>query len=323
MTEPDGGGQGTQGTYLSGAPARVSIRSDARLAAMAPAAAEEIDILTTNVDLLEYWIDERGVPQGYPPFGAILRVVGGTGVPQYSDVPPQAADVDLGADARWLPTDGSFTPDGTWTAQIGGMQLISPGGDVPYLDTGYSHAVRGGDEVSHNAVVIDGDSWMQLDADALTAGAFTLILVAVFHPNFEGPDYAIVESSTTDEDGEAVADWGLRYEGGILRLNAGTVRAQHPLVFPQGRAVFIAIAMDQVQAKLVVASKTKTTSAFSTSGINVFDLSLYLGRGGGSLVNNETAQMDVLEASFYGTSLGFDEIAGKLHLLDAVYGIVG
>ena len=324
MTSPDGGGQGTQGTYLYGAPARVNLRADAALKATAPANAETIDIDISSIQLLEYWIDERGIPRGYPPCGALYRVVGGTGVPQYTDVPPGADEVNLGCDCRWLPTEDSYTPDGLWRPQFGGnLNWLGQPPDLPYLDEGYSHLVRGGDEVAHNAVVIDGDSWLALDSSGTAAGAFTIILVAVFRPNPEGAAYSILESNTLNVTDPSVIDWALRDEAGTLRLRAGTIRAQHALVFPQSRAVFLALALDPVQAKLMVAGKTKTTVVGSTAGISVYDLQLYLGRPGGNLVKAMTAQMDVLDLAFYGRSLSFDELNDKLHLLDAVYGIVG
>lgn len=319
-------------TYLQGSPAQVSIDADMQPTVRpAPVDQVTVPVMTEHpaAFLMEDYMVLEGVPTGRPELEARHFTRVGMGEWTWTDVPPRPWEINTGAALRWLPTDTTFAP-GAWQPSVGGgMSLVADPQSAPYLDDGYSFEVRGGDEVALPAVVFSGDAWMQLNDVGWSAHAFTVAIAAVFHPNDEGPLFGILQSytpATADPNSPSgtpsgATDWGLRYRSGIVELYAGTTVLSHTVSLPIGRPVVLVVAMEPTVGRLLVADRTKSTRSFATSSYSLFDVQLLLGRTA-SGASSETAQMDVLEMDFFDHALSFEEMAGLLHDLNSLYGVV-
>lgn len=320
-TPPEG--SGSVKTYVVGTPAAgyvsADLRLDNRIGPPDDVVSVSLDTQLAGFEMEDYMIVE-GEPCGLPNCMVRMNVACNVGAPIATDVPPAPADVATGATLRWLPTDGTFSPDGTfWEPTFGsGLNLLSI--SPPFLDDLYSYQVRGGFEVEMPAVIFAGDSFMELSSAGWAAPAFTFILVAVMHANPEGPRYGIFESSTTDPD-ITLVDWGLRYNQGNLELFAGSQLVAAQLNTTPGRPTFFAVSVDAATGRLLVADTTKISKDFSTAGFSLFDFDMLLGATSAGAAN-ETAYMDVLDFSYFDRALGFDELADQLHFMDSIYGIV-
>lgn len=317
---------GAPKTYVSGVPAIAYLDVDMHVGRFLPPA-DDVEIPPMNINLSgfdsEDYMVVGGQPCGRPRCQVRLRSRVGIGSWNYSEAPPAPADVDNKATMRWLPNDQTFAPDGTyWTPTVGaGLALVATNG--PYLDDNYSFEVRGGDEVSLPAVIFSRDAGMRLSSAGWAAPAFTFILVAVTHPNPEGPVYGLIESSTTDDPGNpnAPTDWGLRYNQGRVNLFAGNHLTSHVMSAMLGRPVFFAISVDTASGRLLVCDRNKTSSEFSTQGFSLYDIDVLLGQTGTGNPG-ETAYMDVLDFSYFDRALSFADLNEQLHLMDSIYGIV-
>lgn len=336
MTDPgpDPTGSGDIKTYVSGTMARTSVDASVNFTTFAPPEIVTINppawnVVSAVLDVEDYFL-LNGLPVAIPKTAVRLRSRCGVGEYIYTDAPPAPFDVDVSATMRWIPTDSTFTPDGTWAPTFGdGMVLTSEIG--PYLDDSYSFEVRGGDEVSLPAVIISGDSGMTLSDSGWSANAFTFLMVAVMHPNPEGPRFTIFESfddavndnALTDPDGSTSApvNWGVSCAQGVLSLHAGGTIVDHQISFIQARPVLIAVALDSGVGKLFVCDRTKSTRSFSTDGFALFNIELLLGQSSAGSAN-ESAYMDVLDFCYWDRALSFAELSEVLSTLDAVYGIV-
>lgn len=345
MTDPVVDGVGDVKTYISGTVARATVAADVRLTHTVPPPDDTVEhpslaVRTAGFDTEDYYVI-GGQPTGQPLCAVRMRSRAGIGVWEWSDVPPAPADVDTGATCRWLPTDATFAPDGTYWLPVQGsaLQLTASSdaglltSDPPYLDDNYSFSVRGGDEVSLPAVIIDGNAFMRLAAENWTTQAFTFVLVAVMHQNPEGPIFGVLESLTPfnpdltivpdpDEGAQGqVTDWGLRYRQGSLELYAGSTVLSHQVTLPQARAMVIGISMDAQTGRLLVCDRSKSTRSFSTDGYSLYNIDMLVGATN-SGDEGETAYMDVLELNYYDHALDFEDFSEVLHQLDAVYGVV-
>lgn len=322
-------------TYLSGAPAEVSVDADMRLRSVQAPPDEvtigEFGVHTESFDIEDYLVI-AGVPAGQAMCEVRMRSRSVMGEYIFTDVPPAPADIDIKATCRWLPTAASFSPDGqSWSPTFGGGLTLATDGPAPYLDDTYSFEVRGGDEVSLPAVIFDGDASIALSAQGWSAPAFTFILVAVMHPNPEGAVYGLFASrlpeqissdDSTDITGSRPVEWSLRNRQGTIELDAGGTMLAHQTFVEQGRPTMVAITLDGSGGKLFVADRSKSSRSFSTANFALYEIDLLLGATGSGAAN-ETAYMDVLDFSYFDRALSFDELADVLHQMDSCYGIVG
>jgi hypothetical protein len=115
----------------------------------------------------------------------------------------------------------------------------------------------------------------------------------------------------------------VRYRQGTVEMWAGSTVVTHPVSLPQARVMVVGLAMDPKEGRLVVVDRNKSTRSFSTDGMSLFDVQLFLGRTGGDFDGGQTAYMDVLEVNYWDRSLSFDELADVVHTMDSLYGVVG
>lgn len=313
---------------LVGSPATATVDVQFALTVL-PAPATQLDTEELTQRYAGFEVDDYLVISGRPvapgAAGARLAISAGTGTAIASELHPGPMDIVTGADARWLPADATYAGAGApWAPAVGGgVNWTADPNYAPYLDDGYAYDVRAGVTTPAAAMVFTGGSWMQLDTPNWSADAVTVVLVAVLRSG-GGGYYGLIESSSIDEaPDDPRTDFGLRYRRGTVEVYAGSKLASHAVRDEAGRATILALSLDSNEGRLMVVDRQISTRAFSTAGLNLYDLNLFLGRTGGAYDVTATAEMDVLELGLYGRALSFAQLADVAHDLDAVYGVTG
>lgn len=264
----------------------------------------------------EDYLVEHGRPFDLPAVGVAVSTAIGIGAYEIATALPDPTGVTTGADARWLPTEDSFTAGGQWRSDSGVLAWASAPGTSPVLDTDYSYR-RGDAETYRPALVFNGGAFMALSSRGWASAAATVVLVAVLRPGY-GPTSSLVESRG-DNDSPGT-DFALRYGAGTVEARAGGQAVSHAANDTQARPVVLALSLGPEGGVLAVRGRTRSTQTFATGALRLLDTELYLGRNGTTADRSTTAVMDLLEVDYFARALDATEVESLVSTLDACYG---
>lgn len=235
---------------------------------------------------------------------------------------PYPYTVDLGANSRWLPLDGTFDDGQDWAPFQGSEPIrLDADSSSPTLDSSYEYLL-GKQFATGVAMTMDGGDYFLTDQLNWGATSVTVVLVAVLHtPQLDS--YGLLETYPADGVDPNRPYVGLRYtrDGEVQvhvqglqttrQTSSGQLRTGQPIV-----VALQIVAPSVVNVAVVDRSLTHWTT--SLVGPHPYDARMYVGRAPGGELG--AAVMDILEVGYW-TDLDVPGMLALVNRLDALYGV--